>query len=90
MLVYDNSGGRQCADRQAYDGFTCRPGGTSKTFNSLCTTMLSATTTVRASALCRLATRATTAVRASSQPSMAQKVNPPISARRRSWCPLSR
>ena len=42
----DNSGGRQCADRQAYDGFTCRPGGTGKTFNSLCTTMLSATAAV--------------------------------------------
>ena len=46
----DNSGGRQGADRQADDGFTYRPGGTGKTFNSLCTTMLSATATVRASA----------------------------------------
>ena len=44
-----HSGDRQGADRQADDGFTCRPGGTGKTFNSLCTTMLSATATVRAS-----------------------------------------
>ena len=93
----DNSGGRQCADRQAYDGFTCRPGGTGKTFNSLCTTMLSATATVRASAS---VSSCYTRHRMPSAPllcrprllsaSMAQKVNPPISARRRSWCPLSR
>ena len=78
----DNSGGRQCADRQAYDDFTCRPGGTGKTFNSLCTTMLSATAAVPSlpPRLCRLATRATVcrprrccAARASSQPSMAQR-----------------
>ncbi len=42
----DNSGGGQGADRQADDGFTCPNIGTGKTFNSLCTTMLSATATV--------------------------------------------
>ena len=39
-------GGRQGADRQADDGFTCPYIGTGKTFNSLCTTMLSATARV--------------------------------------------
>ena len=43
LLTHGGGGGRQGADRQADDGFTCRPGGTGKTFNSLCTTMLSAT-----------------------------------------------
>ena len=49
----DNSGGRQGADRQVDDGFTCRPGGTGKTFNLLCTTMLSATARVSWLSPCR-------------------------------------
>mgnify|MGYP007049952407 CR=1 FL=1 len=39
-------GGRQGADRQEDDGFTCPHIGTGKTFNSLCTKVLSTTTRV--------------------------------------------
>ena len=45
-ISWSFGGGRQGADRQADDGFTCPHIGTGKTFNLLCTKVLSATARV--------------------------------------------